>query len=340
MKTIVLDEPHHFRLTDTPEPHPPGPGEALVRVRRVGICGTDLHAYQGRQAFFSYPRILGHELAVEISALAEGDTQGLKVGKRCAVLPYLHDGSCVACRRGKPNCCVNMQVLGVHVDGGMREFLKVPLELLLPSHNLPLDALAQVEMLAIGAHAVRRAQLARDETVLVIGAGPIGLGTLAFARRQAQRVLALDVSEQRLAFVSDLAIAEVIDGRQDVRATLQDILGGDLPTTVFDATGNANSMMQAVSYVAHSGTLVFVGHTTSELRFDNPELHKRELSLLCSRNATREDFEQVMQALATGEVDIHRWITHRATPEQLVHEFASWLEPERGVVKAVLEFET
>ncbi len=261
MQTLILQEPGHFRLAETEPPPQPGPGEALVRVHRVGICGTDLHAFRGRQPFFTYPRILGHELGVEVVALGpatEAAPPGhLAVGDRCAVEPYLNCGRCGACRRGKTNCCERLQVLGVHVDGGMREFLVVPVHKLHKSETLPLAHLALVEMLCIGGHAVRRAQVEPGEQVLVIGAGPIGLSTIQFAQIAGAEVSVLELNPSRLAFCQEqLGVAHGLDGSQDPVDALRARLDGELPTVVFDATGNAHSMQQAFQLVANGGRLV------------------------------------------------------------------------------------
>ncbi len=337
MKTITLVEPFQLQLTDTSPPTDIKSHEALVKVHKVGICGTDLHAFKGLQNFFSFPRILGHELAVEVLKVGnEADTYGISVGDFAAVNPYFSDGSCIACRRGKSNCCTNMQVIGVHIDGGMREQIVMPLANLYKA-NLNVNQLAQVEMLAIGAHAVRRARLEANENVVVVGAGPIGLGTAAFAKLTAKQVFMIDVSEERLNFVESLGFTS-LNAKTDVAASLKEALAGDLPSTVFDATGNAKAMMSAINYVSHGGQIIFVGHTKDELSFSNPSLHSRELSIHCSRNATHEDFKTVIEALESGKIDVEAWITHRASPEDLVKQFESWTRAETGVIKGILEF--
>lgn len=259
MKTITLIEPGKLELSDTPFPQTPGPGEALVRVRRIGICGTDIHAYAGRQPFFSYPRILGHELGVEVLETGEG-VERIKPGDKCSVEPYLNCEKCIACRRGKPNCCAEIKVLGVHTDGGMREQFVVRADKLHASEKLDFDQLALVEPLAIGCHAVDRASLEAGEFVLVIGAGPIGLATIQFALEAGARVIVLDVNEARLAFCREvLGVEFTIDAtKQKTIDALLDITKGDLPTAVFDATGNPKSMAAAFEYPAPGGRMVFV----------------------------------------------------------------------------------
>ncbi len=338
MKTIVLEEPGRFRLTDSAAPEKPGAGEALVRVHRVGVCGTDLHAFKGNQPFFNYPRVVGHELGVEVLAVGPND-QGLAPGDRCAVEPYLNCGRCIACRRGKTNCCVRLQVLGVHIDGGMRDLMIVPVAKLHRSMRLSLDQLALVEMLTIGAHAVRRAQLEPGENVLIIGAGPIGLSTLQFAQLMGARVTVLEISAWRREFCQrHLRVERCLDGTGDTGKRLKELLDGDLPTTVFDATGSPRSMMQALQYVAHGGKLVYVSLVQADLTFHDPELHKRELTLLRSRNALAADFTWARQMVEDGRIDLGPWMTHRAPAERVVEEFPGWLDPERGVIKALVEF--
>jgi 2-desacetyl-2-hydroxyethyl bacteriochlorophyllide A dehydrogenase len=338
MQTIVLEEPGRFVLADTAEPEAPGPGEALVRVRRVGICGTDLHAYRGKQPFFSYPRILGHELGVEVIALGSA-SDTLRVGDRCAVEPYLNCGECIACRQGRTNCCAHLKVLGVHIDGGMRSFVRVPMAKLHRSETLSLEQLALVETLGIGAHAVDRARIEPGEFALVIGTGPIGLSVLQFAQAAGAQVIALDTNAHRLTFARErMGVAHGVLAQHDSLATIAALTGGDLPTVVFDATGNPESMQNAFQYVAPGGRLVFVGLFLGSVSFYDPDFHRKEMTLLATRNSTGKDFQRILSLLEAGKVDTEPWITHRADAAEMTTHFPGWLEPENRVLKAVVTF--
>jgi len=340
MKSISLVEPGALRATELPDPLPPGPGEALIRVHRVGVCGTDLHAFRGKQPFFTYPRILGHELGIEVLAVGEGVTS-IAVGDRCAVEPYLNCGRCIACRRGKPNCCTQLKVMGVHVDGGMRERFVVPAAKLHSSRALSFDQLALVETLGIGAHAVERAGLQSGETVAVLGTGPIGLAVIQFALAAGARVLAIDLNARRLAFCRErlgLPADATIDTTTtpDIATRLAELTGGDLPTAVFDATGNAASMAASFNFPAHGGRLVFVGLFPGDVTFNDPNFHRRELTLLGSRNSRPEDFRRIIGLVESGRVDTTPWITHRAAMDAVPDQFASWTDPATGVLKAMI----
>ena len=339
MRAIRLEEPGRLALLSTEPPASPlGTDEALVRVRRVGVCGTDIHAFGGRQPFFSYPRILGHELGVEVLEVGS-EVTNVRPGDKCAVEPYLNCQTCIACRRGKPNCCAALQVLGVHTDGGMREQLVLPARKLHSSGSLSLDQLALVETLAIGAHAVSRAQLEAGEWVLVVGAGPIGLTAMQFAIEAGARVIALDINARRLSFCCEqLGVEQSINAREeDVAEKLRAITDGDGPTAVFDATGSAQSMAASFGYPAHGGRLIFIGLCQGEVAFDDPSFHRRELSLLGSRNALPGDFARIIALIEAGRIDTNPWITHRAAFEEAVEQFPLWVKPESGVLKAMIE---
>lgn len=336
MKSIVCEQPNQLIMLEGERPALKK-GEALVRIRRIGICGTDIHAYKGNQPFFSYPRILGHELSGQIESIAD-NSYGLTEGDQVSIIPYLECGECNACNSGKTNCCINMKVLGVHVEGGMREWVAVPSDHLVKTNGLSLDQAAMVEPLSIGAHAIRRSQIKQGDCALVIGAGPIGLGVMAYAKQEGANVIAMDVNENRLEFCRKWAgVDHLVNAMDDPMKCLKDVTNGEMPMIVFDATGNTKSMIQAFNYPAHGGKLVYVGLTKDPISFDDPEFHKRELTLLGSRNATREDFEYVVRSLQDNAVDIDSYITHRSTFEEMIDQFEGWLEPEATLIKAVIE---
>jgi 2-desacetyl-2-hydroxyethyl bacteriochlorophyllide A dehydrogenase len=331
VKAIRLEQPGQLRRVDLDDPGALQEGFALVRTRRVGICGTDWHAYHGRQPFFTYPRVLGHELGVEVEAVNDA-TSDLKPGDRCSVEPYINCGTCVACRTGKGNCCVNLRVLGVHTDGGMCERLVVPARKLHRSARLSLDQLALVETLAIGCHAVARAAPKRGERVLILGAGPIGLSVIPFVRAAGGIPIVGDVSESRLAFARDpMNVADTIDARGDVARHL-----GELPTTIIDATGNPQSMARCFDLVAHGGRIVFVGLFQGDVTFDDPNFHRREITLMASRNALPQDFTNIIGLIEAGKIDTTPWITHRCGAAELIDVLPTWLSG--NVLKAVVEF--
>ena len=339
MQTVVLEEPGVLRATAADAPGPPAAGMALVRVRRVGVCGTDYHAWRGRQPFFTYPRILGHELAVEVSQVAD-DVAAVRPGDRCAVEPYLECGACLACRRGRGNCCETLQVLGVHVDGGMREWLQVPARKLHPSAALDVDTLALVETLGVGAHAVRRAAPVPGSRVLVVGAGPIGLSVAAFARATGADVAVMDVNPGRLAFCrAHLGVERTVAPPVgDAVAAVREAFG-ELPVVVFDATGHRGSMEQALALAGHGGTVVFVGLVQDDITFRDPEFHRRELTLLASRTALPSDVASVIAALETGRIDVAPWITHRGALADVPRVLPEWASPDAGVVKAMVDID-
>ena len=339
MKALQLEKPQTWRLIDIPEPPAPGPGEALVRVHRVGVCGTDLGGYLGKMPFFSYPRIPGHELGVEVIAVGEGVAK-VKSGDRCAVEPYLNCQQCYSCRRGFTNCCERHQTLGVMCDGGLTERLLLPARKLHLAPELTADQCALVETLAIGCHAVDRANPKPGENVLIIGAGPIGLSALEFVKLSGARPMVMDISEARLAFVrGQMGVPDTLLVRGD-DADLKSLAGmtqGQLADVVIDATGSNRSMVPALEFAAFAGRVVFVGITQLNLDFPHaPFLHRRELTLLASRNALSRDFSKIISLIADGRIDTRPWITHHAALEDVPAVFPTWLKPETGVIKAVV----
>ncbi|MGL6095690.1 MAG: zinc-binding alcohol dehydrogenase family protein, partial [Fimbriiglobus sp.] len=336
---LSLESPQNWKRLDIPAPGRPGPGDALVRVNTVGICGTDLSGYLGKMPFFSYPRIPGHELGVEVVAIGDGVTN-VKVGDRCSVEPYINCQTCSACLRGHTNCCEHNQTLGVHCDGGLVPLYTVPARKLHVSTKLTFEQLALVETLAIGCHAINRSAAKAGEIVLVIGAGPIGLSVIEFAKLSGATTVVMDVNEQRLTFVRDVmgvpATVTAKGDASDVDAVLART-GGELPHVVVDATGSNKSMSNALNFVGFAGRLVFVGITTNEISFGQPLMHRREMTFLGSRNALPGDFRRIINLIEDGKLDTGPWITHRTPFAELIGTFPSYLKPETGVIKAMVE---
>ncbi|MFI5194977.1 MAG: zinc-binding alcohol dehydrogenase family protein [Chitinophagales bacterium] len=338
MKSLVCVKPGEFEYRETGAPALI-PGHAIIQIKRIGICGTDLHAFEGTQPYFNYPRILGHELSGDLVEFSgSGDFQS---GEPVTIIPYFNCGHCLACSMRRPNCCVSIQVCGVHVNGGMVEYLQVPEYALVHGDGLQYDQLAMVEPFAIGAHAVQRALVSAGEFVLVVGAGPIGLGAMEFARIAGAEVIALDFNEKRLQFCREiLHIPHVIrGGTGDVMEQLRAITHGEMRSVVMDATGNKKAIEKGLDYLAHGGRYVLIGLQKENFCFSHPEFHKRETTLMSSRNATRRDFEQVMDSMKSGSINPLSYISHRVSFPDVKSVFNRWLDPANGTLKPMIEME-
>lgn len=335
MLTVVCEAPGRLEARERPAPER-GPDEILVRIRRVGVCGTDLHIFEGTQPYLSYPRVMGHELAGIAEEVPEGSE--VRVGDVVYIVPYLSCETCGACRSGRTNCCRHLQVLGVHSDGGMADYLSLPRRFVRAATGLSLDQAAMVEFLAIGAHAVRRSRAVAGQRCLVVGAGPIGIAVALFARLRGAAVTMLDARRDRLAFCErELDLRSVVEVGPGDEGELAALTEGEMFDLVFDATGNPRAMERGFRFVAHGGTYVLVSIVSGDISFSDPEFHKRETSLLGSRNATAEDFETVVEALRAGAIPADRLNTHRMPLADAPASFARLLDPEQGVVKALLD---
>jgi 2-desacetyl-2-hydroxyethyl bacteriochlorophyllide A dehydrogenase len=333
--TVICDTPGSLRAEHRPQPVR-AEGEVLVRVKRVGVCGTDLHIYTGTQPYLSYPRVMGHELSGLVEQADAGC--GLAAGDAVYVMPYLSCGTCVACRQGKTNCCVRIQVLGVHRDGAFTEYLCVPRPFVHKAEGITLDQAAMIEFLAIGAHAVRRADVGAGQRVLVVGAGPIGLATAVFARLRGANITVIDSRADRLDVAREhVGVAACVVLGDGDAAELARLTDGEFFDAVFDATGNPAAMERGLQFVAHGGRYVLVSIVPGDIRLSDPEFHKRETTLLASRNATAEDFRTVIAAMRTGQIPDRALATHRLALADLPSEFARLLDPQQRVIKAIVE---
>ncbi len=337
MRQIICINPLNFEYSDVAVPQNTS-GNALLKIKRIGVCGTDLHAFEGTQPYFSYPRILGHEIAAEIVEIDQNSE--FEVGQRVTIIPYFNCGTCIACRQGKPNCCSKIQVFGVHIDGGMAEYVSVPAYSLLQSQGLDFDELALIEPLAIGAHSIKRAEIKPEDVVLVIGAGPIGMGIIAFAKLAGAKVMVMDVNQERLNFCKkSLGVDFLINPQNDnVGKIISELTGGDMASVVIDATGNLAAINNAFQYMAHGGKFVLVGLQKGDISVNHPEFHKREATLMSSRNATRADFEYVISCIKNGSIKPLDFITHRVHFEDVKANFESFSAPCNNVIKAMISF--
>ena len=336
MKSIILQQPDALVWTDVSTPAPAA-GEALVRVRRCGVCGTDIHALAGKQPFFSYPRRLGHELCVEIIS-APADS-GLCAGDLCAVEAYYFCHECPACRAGKTNCCKNLKVLGVHIDGGHTPFITVPADKLHRAAKLTPEQIALVEPLVIGAHGVERAAPKKNEPVVIVGMGPIGLAAAIFAKAAGANLACVDVQPERLNFTCNkMQLGHGVLAGENLAADLQKHFG-QLPAAVIDATGSPASMRNAFQLAEHGGRIVFLGLFIGELAFDDPNFHRRELTLLASRAGLTGTFREVIRLMETRQVDVLPLITHRFNFAETAERLPQ-IHREAGLVKAMIDFDS
>ncbi|KOR19265.1 zinc-binding alcohol dehydrogenase family protein [Burkholderia cenocepacia] len=335
MLSVICESPGVLRVQQRELPVR-GSGEVLLRVQRVGICGTDLHIFTGNQPYLDYPRVMGHELsAVVVEAEPES---GLAAGDAVYVMPYLSCGYCVACRHGNTNCCVNIKVLGVHRDGALAEYLSVPAQFVHKADGISLDQAAMLEFLAIGAHAVRRADVRAGQRALIVGAGPIGMAAMIFAKLRGADVTCLDTRADRLAFCRQhLTVDATVEVGEDDAARLASLTNGEYFDAVFDATGNLDAMNRGFEFVAHGGKYTLISIVRGHVAFSDPEFHKRETTLLASRNATAEDFATVLDAMRAGRIPDRALNTHRMRLEEVPDALPRLLDAGQTVVKALVE---
>ena len=335
MKAVICEAPGRLALIERPRPEPK-PGEVSVRIRRIGICGTDFHIFGGQHPFLEYPRVMGHELSGTVETASRGSA--LSPGQNVYIVPYLSCGHCSACRKGITNACQNIRVLGVHCDGGMAEILCVPDRNAVPVGDTSLDDAAMIEFLAIGAHGVKRGSVTAADRVLVVGSGPIGMSAIIFAKARGADVTVMDMRQDRLAFtVERLGADRTLLADASAEEKVRDVTAGDGFDVVIDATGNVGAMRRGFGFVGHGGRYVLVSVVRDDVTFSDPEFHKRETTLFASRNAQPDDFAEVVRQMAAGKVPTGALNTHRGALADAPDLFREWLRPEAGVIKAILE---
>jgi 2-desacetyl-2-hydroxyethyl bacteriochlorophyllide A dehydrogenase len=330
MKAVSCAAPGVLTLVDIAPPELK-PGWVRVAIRHIGICGTDYHIFEGSHPFLEYPRIMGHELS---GVVADSNGSVFTAGDPVVINPYLPCYQCPACLEGKTNCCETLKVLGVHSDGGMAEEIVIPALNLYPAKDISLRDAAMVEFLAIGAHAVRRAELKPASRVLVVGGGPIGLGVAFFARIAGGEVTVLDAAADKL---------EAARGFGFGAASLADLEGPEFAArkrsgfdAVFDATGSIRAMNQSLLHARNGGSYTLVGVIKGDLVWPDQELHRRELTVRGSRNATKEDFDHVMASMKNGLIPTEALATHETTLDRVPVDMPIWTHERTGLIKAII----
>ncbi|MFC1465716.1 MAG: zinc-binding alcohol dehydrogenase family protein [Candidatus Brachytrichaceae bacterium NZ_4S206] len=310
MTALTLTAPGRTAWVQRPAPEP-GPGEVLLRVRRVGLCGSDLNTYRGLNPLVTYPRIPGHEIAAEVLQAGEGVPERFRPGQLVTVVPYTTCGRCPSCRAGRVNACRHNQTLGVQRDGALTEFITTPWEKILASPKLSAAEHALVEPLSVGFHAVERGRVTRADTVLVFGCGMIGLGAIAGAALgRGARVLAVDVDDAKLALARRAGAAETINSRTtNLSARVRELTDGDGAAVTIEAVGLPVTFRAAVEEVAFAGRVVYIGYAKEPVSYETRFFVMKELDILGSRNATAANFAEVIALLEEGRYPVAETIT-------------------------------
>lgn len=335
MKAVVMHAPGDVRVENVPDPVR-GSGEALLRVRRVGLCGSDLNSYRGRNPLVSFPRIPGHEIAATIVDLELEHPAHLQVGMDVTLSPYKNCGQCPACRNGRPNACKDNQTLGVQRDGAMGEYLAVPMEKLFMA-DLTLNELCLVEPLTVGCHGVARAEVTSEDVVAIFGCGGVGLGAVAASAFRGATTVAMDVDDAKLEIARKAGAAHVINTKmQDAKEALAELTGGDGPDVVIEAVGLPETFRAAVELAGFTGRVVYIGYAKEPVSYETRLFVQKELNILGARNALPEDFRQVIQMLEQHRFPVDAAISTIAPLDRAPELLRAWSDDPARFTKIMI----
>jgi threonine dehydrogenase-like Zn-dependent dehydrogenase len=333
----MIDRPGEARVIEMERPAA-DPQEATMRVRRIGLCGSDLTTYLGKNPMVTYPRIPGHEVAATLEHVPANDL-GLKAGMNVTLSPYTSCGKCTSCRQGRFNACRDNQTLGVQRDGALMEFLSVPVEKIYAA-PLPLEELALVEPLTVGCHAVARGLVTAKDTVAVYGCGGVGLGAVAAAAFRDARVVAIDIDDKKLAIANDCGARELINTtREDVHARLQEITGGHGPEVIIEAIGRPETYCAAVEEVCFAGRVVYIGYAKENVSFETRLFVQKELDIRGSRNALPEDFREVIRMFEQKRFPTAEAISATVPLDEAPAILRAWSENPAAYTKIMIAFD-
>ncbi len=338
MKAIQIIEPGIVKVIDIEKPVP-GPGEVLLKIKYVGFCGSDLSTYLGKNPMVSYPRIPGHEIAAVIDCVGPDVPDNFCTGQKLTVIPYTHCGNCVSCKRGRYNACENNQTLGVQRDGAMAEFITIAWEKLLPAPALTEIELALTEPLTVGFHAVDRGSVDSSDIVMVIGCGMIGAGAILGAAKRNAKVIAVDIDDEKLSTAMAIGATYAINSaKTNLHDEIQNILTGGAPDVVVEAVGNPATYKVAIEEVAFSGRVVCIGYAKNDINFTTKLWVQKELDISGSRNATPENFREVISMFSSGKFPSEEVITRIVKPDEAISAFQEWKHDPGKVFKLILSF--
>lgn len=308
MKAIVIPTPNEIEIRDIPMPEVKE-GEALLKVKYVGICGADLASFTGNQPFTTYPRIPGHEFSAEIVEIPEND-KGLKVGDIVTCNPYFNCGECYSCKRGFVNCCTDNQTMGVQRDGAFCEYIAMPVERIYKGKGLSAEELALIEPFSISQHAVSRAEIKETDKVLIIGAGPIGLFALLAARQKCGRIVVADILDNRLELAKQYGADAVVNTKnQSLEEFTKEFTDGNGFDVCIEACGAPETFLACIDNAAFAGNIILIGNGKRETSFNHSVLLKKELNVHGSRNALKDDFLNNIDIVASGKADVMKMVS-------------------------------
>lgn len=316
MKAIKIEKPWEVSCIEAEMPVP-AEGEALIKVKAAGICGSDIGAFRGTNGLVSYPRVIGHEIAGEIVSIPENNKNGLKPGDRVVVDPYLYCGSCYPCSIGRTNCCMDLKVLGVHVDGGMAEYYCHPADMLIKiPDEMTWEQAAMAEPLTISLHGIHRGGLKEGEYCAIIGAGPIGLVAGMVAQAYGAHAILLDLVQERLDFAKTLGIEYVINSaEEDAEARIREITGGMMAQQVMECSGANAAVRNTLDFVSNAGRITLTGWPKKETSLPTDMITKKEVDIRGARTSAGE-FEEALDLILTKKVDMMKILTKTISMEE------------------------
>jgi 2-desacetyl-2-hydroxyethyl bacteriochlorophyllide A dehydrogenase len=337
MKALQIVNPGEITIVDIPLPGL-SEGEILLKLEYIGLCGSDLSTYLGKNPMVQYPRIPGHEISAAISEIGNNVPGSFSAGQKVTVVPYTSCGNCSSCKNGKTHACRYNQTLGVQRDGALTEYIAVPWQKVINAERLSYKELALTEPLTVGFHAVDRGKVTDTDTVMVLGCGMIGSGSIISAALRKARVIAVDIDDKKLTLARELGAQFTINSLKDnVHEVLEKITNGHGPSVVIEAAGNPETYLLAINEVAFTGSVVYIGYVKDEVAFQTKFFVQKEINIMGSRNAASKDFEAVIQYLETGKCPVNKLISRVVSMKETAETIRFWSEHPGEIVKILVK---